>query len=340
MRRGRLLASGYIALDAITYDGAVTHRAGGTAANVAANLAFLGWRTAVAGVIGADAAGRRVAAELRESGVDTTSLASRRDLATPVVVQTITSRGHRFAFSCPECGSGTAKYRAPSSDAAGEIPATLWGEVFFFDRANAYTVSVAERAKSAGARVVFEPSTLGHATDFRAAIAVADIVKASEQRLQQFRAAFRAMRRDQIQIVTRGANGASMRIGGTWRAFPAFPAKLVDAAGAGDWTTAGFLCALPHRQPLSEATVLISALSFGQALAAESCGFVGARGMSECCTRDDVLRRVGVAMAGGLCPEPPRPGSKQSRRSRGTGCPVCLRVSENAGVGRRHSPAR
>src|SRR5215211_264130 len=81
---------------------------------------------------------------------------------------------------------------------------------------------------------------------------------------------------------TRGREGVSWRLRKTtWRDLPAFSARVIDDGGAGDWMTAGFLAALPSLDPESLGEEQIaSSLQMGQALAALSCAWPGARGMS------------------------------------------------------------
>src|SRR5262249_22017918 len=73
------------------------------------------------------------------------------------------------------------------------------------------------------------------------------------------------------------------RPGSEWHHLPAFGVAAVrDAAGSGDWCTAGFIHAVARtgRAGLEaiSADDLREALRFGQALAAWDCAFEGARG--------------------------------------------------------------
>ena len=158
----QILCSGYIALDLVSYKSRLIKRAaGGTAGNVAANLAFLGWRSSVAGFIGADAAGRRVQNDLRRSGVDTSDLTLREDIGTPLVLHDVQEAGHRFWFHCPECGRKFPKYRAIDEDQARNLGERLHPDVFFFDRASSAMAVLAEKLSARGTTIVFEPSTQG-----------------------------------------------------------------------------------------------------------------------------------------------------------------------------------
>lgn len=55
-----VLASGFVALDIVCSDQNVWMCAGGTAGNVAANLAYFGWKARIAGLIGHDDVGHIV----------------------------------------------------------------------------------------------------------------------------------------------------------------------------------------------------------------------------------------------------------------------------------------
>jgi fructokinase len=77
---------------------------------------------------------------------------------------------------------------------------------------------------------------------------------------------------------------AKGRAGG-WKELNAFSVpELLDASGAGDWTTAGIIHALVNLgvtadQVVANVDAVILATKFGQALAALNCGFEGARGL-------------------------------------------------------------
>ena len=271
-----VLTAGFLALDAVRHNGRVTHHAGGTAANVAANLASLGWRAAVAGLIGEDGPGRLVRRDLERAGVDTGVLEMAADAETPVVIEEVRNGRHTFAFTCPECERRSARSRPPRRENVAEATA----DVFFFDRTSVAALELARVARGDGALVVFEPSSRGGDGQRADALALAHVVKLSADNLPELDGEILATRAGQLQVVTDAAKGLRWRIGaGVWQSQHAFPVRLVDSCGAGDWLTAGLIAQLPKPSELGDLVHVARALEFGQALAAHSCTRIGAAGL-------------------------------------------------------------
>jgi fructokinase len=278
----RMIAAGYTTLDTILYKGRLAHRAGGTAANVAAILAWLGWQTGLAAQIGDDPAGRRLAADLKRAGVEVGHVIRQAEAKTPQIIHEVTNGGHRFLLQCPECGRRFARSRPLSvSNASTLLGAIEKADVFFFDRANAGTLALAESFNKRGALIVFEPSVPGRTDYTRRAVKLASIVKMSEERQRVLDDEFLGTSQNQIQIITRGNRGAVVRRGHrVLRETAAFPVRVIDPGGAGDWTTAGVLFELKGRNRFNIDS-LTQALRFGQALAALNCEGPGARSLIE-----------------------------------------------------------
>ena len=277
-----VVAAGYVALDIILRNGEVSYRAGGTAVNVASNLSFLGWSASLIGLVGDDRAGRELHRDVGRTGVDAFGVTTRPGLTTPSVFHEIDENSHRYLFSCPVCGRRLGRH-VPLS--VQEVTLLVDGkaapDIFFFDRPSASNVALAQRYREQGSLVVFEPSTKGHAHLFAQAAELAHIVKYSAERGMAF-AELLHQADVSIEIVTLGPDGARIRSGdGHTTTLPAFGTQLVDAAGAGDWTTAGILAALPSLRPARLGRDIESALRLGQALGSLSCAFAGARGLSE-----------------------------------------------------------
>ena len=146
---------------------------------------------------------------------------------------------------------------------------------------------MAKEARMHDALVVFEMAGRGTPAMLSEAIRVADIVKYSEEHATEI------PERDQsgqfIEIMTLGARGLSFRCNLTqckqskWKTLDAYPLDRVkDAAGAGDWCTAGLIHRLGSQglKGLKELRrdVLLDTLCYSQALAAINCCFEGARG--------------------------------------------------------------
>lgn len=269
--------TGFVALDLLVVDGAASAHAGGSAANIAINLALLGWPARVTGLLGGDDAGRAVVEDLRRHGVETSGLDLDAGARTPVVVHEVRDGRHRFRFSCPSCGRGYAKHRPlPAERAAASGPC----DVFVFDRTSVYAVAAAEKARRDGALVVFEPGTPGRAAAFRQAVETADVFRRShdlDDRLPDRLSESPPC----LEIVGHGADGVRWR--GRWRSesFPdwqAAPAEataardVVDPGGAGDWLTAGLVDSIVNGRLVADA------IAQGQRLASLSCGFPGTRG--------------------------------------------------------------
>src|SRR5262249_14507986 len=120
---------------------------------------------------------------------------------------------------------------------------------------------------------------------FERALAVAHVLKFARQRLPDL--AQRPLPGPMLVVETLGAEGlrySDRRAGGSdWRHLGAFPVKGVrDAAGCGDWCTAGLIHGLASRGraglEAAPSKEVEEALTFGQALGAWNCHFEGARG--------------------------------------------------------------
>jgi fructokinase len=140
--------------------------------------------------------------------------------------------------------------------------------------------------------VVFEPSGVGDLGLFCEAWRLAHVVKYSHERLRDL-ADLELTRADReavlLEVETLGSGGLRYRsrLPGSrmrgWQTLEAVHAPEVkDAAGSGDWCTAGLLDKLARtglaglkRAPAEK---LREAIRHGQALAAWNCGFEGARG--------------------------------------------------------------
>lgn len=316
-----VLSAGYIALDLICHEGKLTHRAGGTAANVAANLAFLGWSARVAGTLGEDAAGAVIVDDLEDNGVDVENLELRPGAETPLVVHKITKTGHRFYFHCPECGRRFPKFRPLSEATARTLAARFEPEVFFFDRASKATAVLAEELRKGGTLVVFEPSTIGR--EFERCLRASDIFKYSSDRhdvINPLRSGCTPL----LEIVTDGDRGVRVHFGTKSATLPAFEVAVVDAAGAGDWTTAGLLWRLLDDSPSKwTMTTIRAALRDAQAFAAINCVYPGARAVTEHLTKAEMLA-VARKLTAEQSPVFVRAQPLQRSISSTTGCASCL----------------
>jgi sugar/nucleoside kinase (ribokinase family) len=156
--------------------------------------------------------------------------------------------------------------------------------VFYFDRVAPSSVHLARHFQAQGAIVIFEPSSIRDPKLFEAALAIADVVKYSNERLgdaEELAVAGGA----RLQVETLGKEGLRYRYGKKarwWHVPPFSVASVRDTVGSGDWCTAGFIHLLGksgrERFLATGREEMEAALRFGQALAAVNCFFEGARG--------------------------------------------------------------
>lgn len=333
--RGGVIASGYVALDVVVSGDKLGHQAGGTAANVAANLSFFGWASEVVCVVGGDPAGRHLRTDLARAGVEISRLSVDLGGLTPVVLHEVSTSGHRFRFGCPFCGRRFPRHRPLPADIARRMSGNIDANVYFFDRCSVGTLAIAQAVKEEGGLVIFEPATRGRAEQFKEAVELADIIKYSRQQLPKFIDLVPTTgRRDQVHILTNGPGGAAWRRAGAWKEVAGYTTRVVDGGGAGDWTTAAMLASLPSLDASDVKKVDFSeVLRVAQAVAALSCRVVGARGLSHVFSQQalrvavrDLLSRNSTALP---------PFSQRLRRSRRSArCRACLSAADSSSVGR------
>jgi fructokinase len=157
---------------------------------------------------------------------------------------------------------------------------------FFFDRDSEGAFLLADQCATNGALIVYEPNYAGKEVRLAEALRRAHVFKCSREKLP---GVIDSLPADGpvLLVETQGADGLrylDRRQGaGQWRHLPAARvAHVRDAAGSGDWCTAGLIHLL-GRGGLAGLLVasddeVRDALAFGQALAAWNCAFEGARG--------------------------------------------------------------
>lgn len=318
------LSVGYSVVDLIEAQN-YAWQAGGTAANVAANLAWLGLGVGIVARIGNDWAGRRFIEDMKGAGVGARHLVAHDSVETPMLIHRTGPNGTPlYAFSCPECNRRFAKYRPPSIEEAQAVKVAN-SAVLFVDRASAASIALMQRVREANGLVFFEPNGPGRPALTRQALALAHIVKVSADRAPSLSTLLLAVSREAVVITTRGSDGLSFRVGaGLEHKRRAPRTAVVDAAGAGDWLTSGLLARLMFDSSLSHRNLEIG-LRTGQWLAAQSCGFFGARGLNRATSFESLVHHNEIRSAvavGSPIVAPPR---RQSARD----CSTCRRDYES-----------
>lgn len=297
VQRPSIVGTGLIALD-VVIEAEVKRDpwlwAGGTCGNVLTILSYLEWQVFPVARLNGDAASRCVEKDLARWGVHLDHAKTNPGAATPIVVHRIakTAAGlpfHRFSLTCPNCGAWLPGYQPVRPSAAESVlPRLGTPKVFFLDRVSRGALVLARAYLAKGALVFFEPAGFGEPRLFKEALALANILKYSHERVRSFQGIGNS-KGPLLEIETLGAEGLRYRsrIPGArtdgWERLEAFEVtELRDAAGAGDWCTAGIIHRLAQRGlgGLTKARrpQLEDALRFGQALAAWNCGYEGARG--------------------------------------------------------------
>ncbi|MFP5262008.1 MAG: carbohydrate kinase family protein [Blastocatellia bacterium] len=295
--RPTIIGAGLIALDVvISSDASQPPKlwAGGTCGNVLTILSYLGWQSYALSRLNGDTASERVKSDLTKWGVRLDFAESQPAAQTPIIVQQIRKNMagepfHKFSWNCPGCGAGLPSYKPLHASAARQIATRMNDpKVFFLDRVSRGALILAEASRQKGALIVFEPSGVGDARLFQEAVALAHVLKYSNERRKQM-ADIGPTDGALLEVETLGQEGLSYRSSldscrtDGWQHLEAYQAHAVkDTAGAGDWGTAGIIHCLGQGglegfQSITAPT-LQDALRFGQALSTWNCRFEGARG--------------------------------------------------------------
>lgn len=281
--------------------------AGGSCGNVLSILAFLGWDSYPIARLANNRAGVELVKDLERWHIHTDHLFQNDDGRTPIIIHRIKRDKndnpiHRFEFRDPETGSWLPQLKPITKNLAAEV---LLGkvspEVFYFDRLNPGTFELAQGLKSQGTIICFEPSSIKDRDQFEQFLGITDILKYSHERLPDYKGLFRSSRCF-LEIETRGKDGLLYRSKNNsdpnhWHPISGFLLEEIqDAAGAGDWCTAGIihmLCA-GGREELYKSGVKLQnkALQFGSALGAMNCFYDGARGLMYHYTTEKLLTEV------------------------------------------------
>jgi ribokinase len=235
-----------------------------------------------AGVVGDDAAGAALVAELAAAGVRP-AVRTVPDAATGTVISLVEPGGQRSMLADRGANLALRPDDVPPPVPGGHLH--LSGYTLFDDGPRAAGLAALAAAAAAGCSVSVDPASTGPLARYGIDRWLADtagatllLPNADEARLLTGCAdvgdAARALAaRHAAVAVSLGADGALWAAGDVLVHRPAHPARVVDTTGAGDAFAAGLLSAwlaAPDGEPAT-------ALDAGLALAAEVVGRLGAR---------------------------------------------------------------
>lgn len=290
---GSCNGTGLIALDAILNGKPTTPAklsAGGSCGNVLTILSFLGWVSNPIARLAQDKAAELLINDLRYWGVNAQLITKEEKGSTPIIIHRIFTDKfglpkHRFEFRDPETKRYLPSYRPLISRKIQEKFESLpSSDVFYFDRVNRASIELAKYHKENGSTVVFEPSSFKDDKAFRECIETSDIIKFSNDRINNYRDVFPDSQ-STLEIETCGKDGLLYRFKSNgWKKVEGYHLeKVVDSAGAGDWCTSGIISQLGiggiSGLNSKHEDQIVDALRFGQLLGAINCCYDGARGI-------------------------------------------------------------
>jgi fructokinase len=282
------IGSGLIALDVI-YDNKKTKPnflAGGSCGNVLTILSYLDWQSYPIARLGNDPEGKRIIEDMIKWGVKIKFVEHESGIHSPRIIEKIfpgKNPNHRFYFKC-EHGNWLPQRKPYLLKSVETIQNKLpVPNVFYFDRSTPSALELAKNFKKQNAIIFFEPPKFLYDDNFIKCLQISDIVKHCYDQSEDTE---KSGIKIPLEIQTKGEDGLQYRAQflkqNNWKQMDAFPVEnLVDAAGSGDWLSAGLIHVLLQNKSEFAPTEkkLEFALRFGQSLASLNCHFVGARGI-------------------------------------------------------------
>ena len=264
--------------------------AGGAPFNVACAAAKFGAETAFLGCVGDDLVGTFLERFARAQGLK--ELYLRRD----------PRRNTTLAFVALDEHGDTADYHLPAvpDDLLGRAHIVHVGSLMLSERTGrVYAEELMRRARGAGKLVSFDvnfrsdifPDTRAAVNVYRKIIALADIVKFSEDEVAIFGEDYVSGFPEKLVCVTLGGKGCEWRFGGERHALPAIDVKPVDTTGAGDAFFAGVLSRLDGTSPAQwTAATLDKAFAYGNV--AGALNTLGRGAIDHLPSREEIARRL------------------------------------------------
>lgn len=277
--------------------------AGGSCGNVLSILAYFGWSSFPIARLSNNTATELLLNDLYRWNVREDLLEVTPSGSTPIIIHRILkdSQGlpkHRFEFRNPEDGKYLPSFRpilaksVPQILSISEIP-----NVFYFDRISRSSIEFAKYFKEKGSIIFFEPSNIKDSKSFEECIAIADVFKFANDRIQNYDE-ITTRGRANLEIQTLGAKGLLFRQKGNndWNFIQGYKIdNVIDTAGAGDWCTSGIIANLFFERKgfenISSESIIYS-LRYGQALSALNCTYEGARGLMYDLSSEKLKRQV------------------------------------------------
>ena len=247
-------------------------KAGGAPFNVACALKKFGADVKFVGSVGDDLIGQFLIKYAKDFGMDTTYINQNAERNTTLAFVELNEEGDRsFCFY----RKNTADYLMPdvSDELIKSADIVCIGSLMLADsRCVEYALDIINRAHGLGKTVAFD---VNYRTDiyrdkesavktYKKILAVADIVKFSEDEVETFTEDYVNSLTDKLVLITLGKNGSQWRYNGKKNTMPTITVKPVDTTGAGDAFFAGALSVIDKNvgNSLTE-DILNDSLKFG-----------------------------------------------------------------------------
>lgn len=242
----------------------------GGAANVAHNIAALGGRVSLVGVVGADASAERLRRQFAAAGISADGLVEDADRPTTEKVRIVTDRNQQVARVDYERdadisgGVERAVVRAVARSGRG-AKALLLSDYLKGAVTRPLVEALLELRASAGVPLIVDPK-IPHLTCYRGATLVTpnhqEAETATHRRIRTDEDAreaahdFRERAACDAVLITRGEHGMWLSDAHTEGAVPASAREVSDVTGAGDTVVATLALALAAGATLADAAVL------------------------------------------------------------------------------------
>lgn len=233
---------------------------GGQSSTAMVALSRLGLKTAFVGVVGDDALGEMLVAELKAEGVDTTGVRVIPKVPTPVALILVEEKKGTRTIAYLDSLAGRLRRRT------ADLDLVLFSRLLMIDPyGTRLGVEIAGEIKKRGIITVYdaehETSGFSRMLD-RADYLVASRDAASTLGAKTPREALNKLysHGPQAAVVTLGRKGCIALSPAGFQAAPAFPIKVVDSTAAGDAFHAGFAYGVFRSWPLERTLVFANAL--------------------------------------------------------------------------------